>query len=87
MVVLDGETLSSPADVYARLGAAVPLPRYFGYNPDALWDVLTEYPLEDVEIIWRHSARSADRLGAEFGQIVEVLSRAAEAGLLSFRLA
>ena len=25
--------------------------------------------------------------GAEFGQIVEVLSRAAEAGLLSFRLA
>jgi RNAse (barnase) inhibitor barstar len=83
---LDGAQLPDAAAAYKELAAAFDAPAYFGANPDALWDVITEYSGAPVEIVWRHSAQSAALLGPAFEQIVAVLERAATDGLLKFEL-
>lgn len=85
--VLDGARLADPAAVYRELGAAFHFPDRFGGNPDALWDVLGEYGGEPVAVIWRNAARSAERLGPRFAEIVAVLQRAAAAHRLTLELA
>jgi RNAse (barnase) inhibitor barstar len=85
--ILDGSAQPDAAAVYRQLGEAVRAPAYFGNNPDALWDVITEYSGEPIEIVWRNSARSAALLGPRFDEIVAVLQRAAEDGMLKFELA
>ena len=82
---LDGETLRDAAAVYRALGKAFGFPNYFGDNPDALWDSLSDYDGEPVEVIWRAAARSAERLGAEFDKIAAVLRQAAAEGRLTLR--
>ena len=84
--VLDGAVLRDAAAVYRRLGEAFGAPAYFGHNPDALWDAITEYRGEPVEIVWHHSAQSAARLGPAFERIVAVLRHAEERGRIKLRL-
>jgi ribonuclease inhibitor len=76
--VLDGATLPDTAAVYRKLGEAFGAPDYFGHNPDALWDAITEYTGEPIEIVWRNSGHSKARLGTAYEQIVAVLQRAEE---------
>src|ERR1700676_3320161 len=85
--ILDGSAQPGAAAVYRQLGEALRAPAYFGNNPDALWDAITEYSGEPIEIVWRNSARSAARLGPRFDDIVAVLRRAAADGMLKFELA
>jgi ribonuclease inhibitor len=85
--VLDGSRMADAAAVYRALGAAFRFPGYFGDNPDALWDVLSEYTGEPIALVWRRAALSADRLGPEFAAIVAVLQKAAAAGVLTLELA
>ena len=85
--VLDGATLADSAAIYRELAAAFDAPAYFGANPDALWDAITEYSGEPVEILWRHSAQSAATLGPAFKQIVEVLKAAEKRGRIKLSLA
>ena len=84
--VLDGATLPDAAAVYRRLGEALQAPAYFGRNPDALWDAITEQSGEPIEIVWRNSAHSSARLGQHFDDIVAVLERAAADGRVKLRL-
>jgi ribonuclease inhibitor len=84
--ILDGSDLPDAAAVYRKLGEALHAPDYFGNNPDALWDVLSEYNGEPIEIVWRNSARSAERLGPRFDDIVDVLQRAAAENRIKLRL-
>ena len=84
--ILDGARLADAAAIYHELAAAFDPPAYFGANPDALWDVITEHSGEPIEIVWRNSAQSAARLGPRFDDIVAVLRRAAEQGRVRLRL-
>jgi len=84
--ILDGAALADAAAVYRALGDALGAPAYFGHNPDALWDAIGDYHGEPVEIVWRHSAQSAARLGRAFDDIVAVLQRAEERGRIKLRL-
>jgi len=84
--VFDGAALPDAAAVYRRLGEALHAPAYFGHNPDALWDVLSDYSGEPLEIVWRNSARSAELLGPRFDEIVAVLERAARDGRIKLRI-
>jgi len=83
--ILDGATLPDAAAVYRKLGEALHAPSHFGNNPDALWDLITEYGGEPIEIVWRHSAQSAALLGPRFDDIVTVLQRATAQGRIMFR--
>jgi RNAse (barnase) inhibitor barstar len=51
-----------------------------------LWDAIGDYHGEPIEIVWRHSAQSAARLGPGFEHIVGVLRRAEERGRIKLRL-
>ena len=84
--VLDGAALADAAAVYGALGDVLGAAHYFGHNPDALWDAISEYHGEPVEIVWRNSAQSAARLGRAFEQIVAVLKRAEAQGRIKLRL-
>ena len=84
--ILDGAALADAAAVYRALGDALGAPAYFGHNPDALWDAIGDYHGEPVEIVWRHSAQSAARLGRAFDDIVAVLRRAEERSRIKLRL-
>jgi RNAse (barnase) inhibitor barstar len=84
--VLDGATLRDAAAVYRKLGEALGAPGYFGHNPDALWDLLTEHGGEPLEIVWRHSAQSAARLEPAVDQILAVLKRADKEGHVKLKL-
>ena len=83
---IDGAKLADAAAVYRELATAFNAPGYFGNNPDALWDAITEYSGEPVEIVWLRSARSAEVLGPRFAEIVTVLREAAAEGRLKLRL-
>ena len=84
--ILDGMELPDAAAVYRQLGEALGAPAYFGNNPDALWDVISEGSGEPIEIVWKNSAQSATRLGPGFEQIVAVLRRAEQEGRAKLRL-
>jgi RNAse (barnase) inhibitor barstar len=84
--ILDGSKLAGAAAVYRRLAEALGAPDYFGHNPDALWDAITEYHGEPVEIVWKNSAQAAARLGPEYEKIAAVLRRAEEEGRIKLRL-
>ena len=86
-IVLDGKRIARAADVYRALSPAIRLPRHFGDNPDALWDVLNELGPVDLSVTWRDAACSAGRLGVAFPPLLAVLQAADAAGLLSFQLA
>ena len=83
--VLDGASLRDAATVYRQLGEALGAPGYFGHNPDALWDAISEYGGEPIEIVWKNSGQSAATLGPRFDMIVAVLQRAAEQGRIKLR--
>jgi len=85
--ILDGATLPDAAAVYRKLGEALHAPSHFGNNPDALWDLITEYGGEPIEIVWRNSTRSAAQLGPRYKDIVRVLERAAAQGRIKLQLA
>ena len=84
--ILDGAALADAPAVYRALGDALGAPAYFGHNPDAWWDAIGDYHGEPIEIVWRHSAQSAARLGPGFEQIVAVLQRAEKEGRAKLRL-
>ena len=83
---LDGAALPDAAAVYRALGQGFGFPKYFGNNPDALWDALSEYTGEPVEVVWRNAHVSAAQLGQDFDRIAAVLKAADAAGYLSLRL-
>jgi RNAse (barnase) inhibitor barstar len=84
--ILDGDALTDVVDIYRQLGATFDAPEHFGNNPDALWDLLTEYAGEHVQVTWRNSARSRTRFGADFEATAAVLRKGAAEGLLVLRL-
>ncbi|MBV9019037.1 MAG: barstar family protein [Alphaproteobacteria bacterium] len=84
--IIDGARLTDAAAVYRELGKGFGAPDYFGNNPDALWDLITEYGGAPVEIVWKNSAQSAARLGTAFEQIAAVLQRAEAEGRIKLRL-
>jgi RNAse (barnase) inhibitor barstar len=84
--ILDGEKLPDAAAVYRKLAQDLGFPAHFGHNPDALWGALGEQRGEPIELAWRNSARSAERLGPDFERIAAVLRRAAADGLITLQV-
>lgn len=48
------ENVRSVADFYLQLRMQLALPKHFGDNQDALWDVLTADLRGPIEIVWKH---------------------------------
>ena len=60
---VDLKGLRDRADLHERIFHALPLPEWYGYNLDALYDVLTE-PMEPMRIRFLHFKDAERVLGA-----------------------
>ena len=61
--IIDLNGLRDRADLHERIFHALPLPEWYGYNLDALFDVLTE-PTEPMRIVFLNYKDAEKVLGA-----------------------
>ncbi len=59
--------------IYSALQDQLDLPRHFGRNLDALYDVLTTDVAGPVEIVWKEHAWAKPKLGANYDRLVTTL--------------
>ncbi len=70
--ILDGKTIRSLDDFYDQLIQQLALPKQFGRNLDALWDVLSTDIEGPFEIAWHSSQISKVMIGQYFDRIIKV---------------
>lgn len=71
--------------IYSALHDQLDLPRHFGRNLDALYDVLTADVAGPVEIVWKEHAWARPKLGADYDRLITTL-REIESEREDFRL-
>lgn len=71
--------------IYTTLQRELDLPRHFGRNLDALFDVLTADVSGPVEIVWKDHAWARTKLGADYDRLITTL-RDVESERADFRL-
>lgn len=74
-VILEGSSFTTIRDVHKALAESLDFGSYYGFNLDALWDILTTDVERPVIIEWRNSVASEKNLGNEFEKIVSVLRK------------
>lgn len=65
-LTINGEIMKSKQSLYIHLSRVFSLPAHFGYNLDALWDILNETD-EPTQIKFLNSERAVLYLG-EYGE-------------------
>ena len=70
---LNGKTIRSLDDLYDQLSVGLSLPKHFGRNLDALWDVLSTDVGGSFEIVWKHADNSKKLMGEDFDRVVKLL--------------
>ena len=70
---LNGKKTASLDDLYDRLSIPLSLPKHFGRNLDALWDVLSTDVEGPFEIVWKDAGTSRKRMGKDFDRAVKLL--------------
>ena len=74
-VVILGEKIMSEMDFHQQLATALGVQKFYGFNRDALWDLLSAGVERPVVLVWRSAQISKMNLGTSFAEIVEVLER------------
>ena len=75
---LNGKALSSLDYLYDQLSKGLFLPKHFGRNLDALWDVLSTDMPGPFEIVWKHANESKKRMGEDFDRALKLLQELKE---------
>jgi ribonuclease inhibitor len=70
---LNGKTLRSLDDLYDQLSNELSLPKRFGRNLDALWDVLSTDVPGPFEIDWKHANESKIMMDKDFDRVLKLL--------------
>ena len=70
---LNGSAIRSLDDLYDQLSTRLSLPKHFGRNLDALWDVLFADVEGSFEIVWKHADDSRTLMGRDFDRAVKLL--------------
>ena len=78
VLVLDGATMGSLADLHTQVARHSETPGDHGPNLDALFDVLLAYYTEPLQITWRNAATARARLGPDFARAAQVFDDAVE---------
>jgi ribonuclease inhibitor len=69
---LNGSTIRSLEDLYDRISILIDLPKHFGRNLDALWDLLSTDVEGPFEIIWKQADNSKKSMGKDFDRAVKL---------------
>ena len=70
---LNGNAMRSLNDFYDRISTLKDMPKLFGRNLDALWDVLSIDVEGPFEIIWKKAEASKKFMGKDFDRVVKLL--------------
>lgn len=76
LCLIDGNCRSKRS-VLGRIARDLSFSSHFGYNLDALYDCLTTDVEGPIEIVWRRTKSAEQRLGADYGAILDVLRQVA----------
>lgn len=77
IVILDGEKISSKANVHEIFAKALDFPEYYGKNLDALHDILTEHS-EEIGVIAVNVEKLSENLGKWWKSLLRLLSDVSE---------
>lgn len=74
-IEIDGEKVITELDFHRELARVLDVQEFYGYNLDALWDLLSAGVDRPVRLVWRNSEVSKQRMGLVFERIQEILER------------
>ena len=75
---LNGKAIRSLVDLYNQLSISLALPKHFGRNLDALWDVLSTDVEGPFEIVWKQADASKKAMGRDFDRAIQLLQQLEE---------
>lgn len=78
IIGIDGHQIGSEADFHDATAGTFGLPRSYGRNLDALWDVLSTDVKRPVCLIWSHSGISEVDMTGWVDMVVKLLRRVEE---------
>ncbi len=70
---ISGAAIRSLEDFYSEISNKFHLPKHFGRNLDALWDVLTTDVEGPIELIWEDSMKTRQWMGNDFEKVKTLL--------------
>lgn len=76
MIILDGRLMTNKNAAHDRLAVQLELPRWYGRNLDALYDMLTGH-LRPVHLVVIHRQALLEQLGSYGQALMQTLSDAA----------
>jgi ribonuclease inhibitor len=74
-IEIDGSSILTEQDFHEELAAAIGVREFYGYNLDALWDLLSAGVERPVVLRWKNSELSRRSMGNSFHDIIKVLER------------
>ncbi|MFC0130816.1 barstar family protein [Ralstonia solanacearum] len=74
-IKLMGDKIRNEDDFHEQLAKSLGVEVFYGFNCDALWDLLSASVERPLNLTWEHSAESRAKMGDSFERIVAVLER------------
>ncbi|MNX88187.1 Barstar [compost metagenome] len=74
-VNFDGCRIVTEQDFHHHLAMALGVQKFYGYNLDALWDLLSANVERPLVLRWNDHEASRRSMGCDFDRVVQVLER------------
>ena len=74
-IIIKGKEINNIKEVHELLASELDFGPYYGYNLDALWDMLTTDVEGSVIIQWNDSDISEKKFGKDFYNIIDLFKR------------
>jgi ribonuclease inhibitor len=74
-IIIDGDKIQNSRDIHAQLAKELDFGRFYGYNFDALWDMLSTNVERPFTITWKKTTKSKYILGADFETFLSLFKR------------
>ncbi|WP_082054768.1 barstar family protein [Cupriavidus basilensis] len=74
-IKINGVAVKSEMDFHRELASALGVESFYGYNLDALWDLLSSSVERPLCLNWTNASASKISMGKSYCNIVDVLER------------
>lgn len=74
-IELDGREIIAERDFHRQLAMALGVQDFYGYNLDALWDLLSASVERPLILIWKYHDFSRRKMDKEFDKIIDILEK------------
>jgi ribonuclease inhibitor len=74
-IEIDGNYVFSEKDFHVQLAKKLGVEKFYGFNLDALWDLLSAGVERPLILVWKDSEKSRVQMGDVFFKIIEILKR------------